>query len=258
LPIPARDQRKKDGNEGEKRDEKPSVQIHRLQIEEGIIEVRDRKTGGPPAHLQLKDLDLKMKEIQYPFASVHSPIELKGKLKGVVKEGSLHMKGWIDLKTLDMETSLQARELEVKTFEPYYRKRVSAEIQSGLADLGANIAVKQRTIDAPGALELSDLRIQEGGGTVLWMPAETLVPILKEKGNRIKVRFRVKGNIDDPQFNLRENLTTQIAISLAEALGVPIKVVGEEFLGGSLKGTQGFVEGLKSFGEMFKRKELKK
>ena len=258
LPIPPRNQRGKDRSEEEKRDEKPSVQIHRLQIEDGTVDVEDRKTGGPPAHVHLKDLDLEMEEIQYPFASIHSPIELKGRLKGVTKEGSFHMKGWIDLKTLDMETSFQSREIEVKTFEPYYRKRVSAEIQSGLADLGANIAVRQRTIDAPGTLELTDLRIQEGGGTVLWMPAKTLVSVLKDKGNRIKVRFRVKGNIDDPHFNLRENLATQIAISVAEALGVPIKVVGEEVLGGSLKGTEGFVEGLKSFGEMFKRKEQKR
>jgi len=203
LPIPPRNQRGKDRSEEEKRDEKPSVQIHRLQIEDGTVDVEDRKTGGPPAHLHLKDLELEIEEIQYPFASIHSPIELKGRLKGVTKEGSFHMKGWIDLKTLDMETSFQSREIEVKTFEPYYRKRVSAEIQSGLADLGANIAVRQRTIDAPGTLELTDLRIQEGGGTVLWMPAKTLVSVLKDKGNRIKVRFRVKGNIDDPQFNLR-------------------------------------------------------
>jgi len=258
LPIPARGQRGKEGGEDEKGHDELSVQIHRLQIEEGIIELRDRKTGGPPAHLLLKNLYLKMDEIRYPFTSAHSPLELKGRVKGVDQEGSLRMQGWIDLKTLDMETSLEVRELEVRTFEPYYRKRVSAEIESGLADLGTNITVRQRTIDAPGTLELTDLRIQEGSGMVLWIPARTLVSVLKNKGNRIKVRFRVKGNLDDPQFNLRENLATQIAVSLAEALGVPIKVVGEEVLGGTLKGTQGFVEGLKSFGEIFKKKEQKR
>jgi len=96
------------------------------------------------------------------------------------------MKGWIDVKTLDMETSIQAREIEVKTFEPYYRKRVSAEIQSGLAGLGANITVKQRNDRCPGNIGTDRSPIQEGEGTVLWMPAKTLVSVLKDKGNRIR------------------------------------------------------------------------
>ena len=80
--------------------------------------------GEPPAQIRLRDLDFEIKDIQYPLASLHSPIELKGKMKGKKQEGSIDAKGWIDLKTMDLETSLKIREIEVKTFEPYYRKRV--------------------------------------------------------------------------------------------------------------------------------------
>jgi len=45
----------------------PRFQIHRLQIKDGTVDVEDRKTGGPPAHVHLKDLDLEMEEIQYPL-----------------------------------------------------------------------------------------------------------------------------------------------------------------------------------------------
>jgi len=41
---------------------------------------------------------------------------------------------------------------------------------------------------------------------VLYVPAKSLIQILRNRGNRIKVRFRVKGNLDDPHFNLRETL----------------------------------------------------
>jgi hypothetical protein len=37
-------------------------------------------------------------------------------MKGKGHDGSIDMKGWIDTKTMDMETSLKIRAIEVKTF----------------------------------------------------------------------------------------------------------------------------------------------
>lgn len=101
--------------------------------------------------------------------------------------------------------------------------------------MDATVAVRKRMIDAPGQLELGDLHMKEGG-TVFWIPAKYLVSILKNKKNRIKVHFLVKGNIDDPQFSLQEAFLNRLAISLAEALGLPIKRVGETMFKGTGEG----------------------
>jgi hypothetical protein len=179
-------------------------------------------------------------------------------MKGKAQEGSIALKGWIDAKSMDMETSLGIRQVEIKTFEPYYRKRVTAEIESGTVDMDSRIAVKEKRIDAPGELDLINLHIKEGGGTVLWIPAETLVSLLEKKGHRIKTKFHVKGDVGNPQFNLQETFLTQVAISLAQALGMPVKVVGEEVLQGTLKGEKGLVDGLQSIEGLFKKKKEKK
>jgi len=234
------------------------VKIGRIRIEKGSIDFEDRKMGEPTAQIKLRELDLDLRDIQYPIISAHSPIELKTKMEGKTKEGDLYTKGWIDLKTLDMETSFKVREVEVKIFEPYYRKRVSAEIETGHINMDARIAVKKRMIDAPGQLELANLQIKEGGGTVLWVPAKHLTSILKDKGNRIKAQFHVKGNIDDPQFSLQETFLNRLGISLAEALGIPIKKVGETLFKGSGKGAEELSEGFKSIEELFKKKREKK
>jgi hypothetical protein len=244
--------------EEEKRRGKPiQVQIDRIRIQNGSIDFEDRKAGEPPAQIKLRELDFEIRDIQYPLASSHSPIELKGKMKGRQQEGNIYAKGWIDLKTMGMETSLKIREIEVKTFEPYYRKRVTAEIESGYMDMESKIAVKEKRIDAPGELDFINLHIKEGGGTIFRIPAETLVPLLEQKKYQIKVPFHVKGNLGDPQFNLQEAFLTRIAFSLAEALGLPIKSVGES-IGGTGKGTEGLVEGLESIEELFKKKKGKK
>jgi hypothetical protein len=244
-------------DEREKKEKEPvRIKIDRFRIKKGSADFEDGKVGGAPPQIRLRDLDLEIKNVQYPFLSTHSPIELKGKMKGREKDGSISIKGWMDLRTMDMETSFKVQEIEVKIFEPYYRKRVSAEIESGRVDLEAKIDVKQKMIDAPGQLELIDLRIKEGG-TVLWIPAKILISSLKDKGNRIQIRFHVKGNMDDPRFSLQETFLTRVAVSLAETLGIPIKVVGETILEGAGKGFGGIVEGLKSIEKMFKKKKEK-
>lgn len=246
-----RDDREEKGRE-------PFLRIDRVRIRKGSVDFEDKKVGGPPAQIKLRELDLEIKDIQYPIVSNRSPIELKGKVEGRMKEGNADLKGWIDLKTMDMETSFKVREIDLKIFEPYYQKRVSAEIDSGYIHMDTKITMKEKRIDAPGQLDLVNLHIKEGGGTVLWIPATALISLLKDKGNRIQIQFHVKGSLDDPKFSLQEAFLTRIAVSLAEALGVPIKIVGEEVLKGTIKGEKGLVEGLKTIEELLKKKKEKK
>jgi len=234
------------------------VQIDRIRIKKGSVDFEDGKVGSPPYRMKWSGLDFEMNDIRYPLASFHSPVELNGKMEGKTQEGSIALKGWIDAKTMDMETSLKIREIEIKTFEPYYRKRVTAEIESGILNMDTRIAVKERKLDAPGELGLINLRIKEGEGTVLWIPAKTLVSLLEKKGHQLKAKFRVKGNLDNPRFSLQESFLTQVAISLAQAMGIPIQVVGEEVLQGTLRGEKGLVEELRSLERLFKKKKEKK
>ena len=240
--------------EEKKRKESISIQIDRIRIEKGSIDFEDGKVGEPPAQIRLGEIEFEIRDLRYPLASSHSPIELKGKMKGKKQEGTISTKGWIDLRTMDLETSLEIRELEAETFKPYYRKKVSAEIDSGTIDLKSKITLKEKRIDVPGELNFIDLHIKEGGGTVFWIPAETLASLLEKKRNQVKVPFHVKGNLGDPQFNLQEAFLTRIAFSLAEALGLPVKSVGESISGDTGKGTEGW----RAIEELFKKKKEKK
>ena len=234
------------------------IRIDRIQVEKGSLDFEDMKFREPPANIQIKDLDLRIDDIQFPFISSHSPIQFKGKMNGKAKDGKIEIMGWIDIKTTDMAIFLDIQGIDVKFFEPYYQKRVSAEIESGTINMESRIAIKKRIIDAPGHLELFDLHIKEGDGTVLWIPAKTLVSLLKDKGNRIRAEFHVKGNLDNPHFNLQEKFFAQVAISLAEALGFPIKFVGEDITKDTGKGVEGLIEGVRSLEEIFKKRKEKK
>ncbi len=244
--------------EEKKRKEAFEIQFDRIRIQRGTIDFEDGKVGDPPSRMKWRDLDFEIKDLRYPLASLQSPVALNGKMEGKAQDGSIAIKGWIDAKTMDMETSLKIREMEIKTFEPYYRKRVTAEIESGTLGLDSRIAVKEKRFDAPVELDLMNVHIKEGEGTVLWIPAETVISLLEKKGHRIRAKFRLRGNVENPQANLPETLLTQVAISFAQGLGIPIQVIGERTLQGTLKGEKGLVEELKSMERLFKKKKDKK
>jgi hypothetical protein len=255
MRMPKEKEGKEISNGGEKKKGEPNpIQIDRVQIQKGVIDFEDRKVGEPSEHIRLRDIDFEIKNIQYPLPSLHSPFELKGKMKGKKQDGSIYTKGWIDLKTTDLEAILKIREIEVETFKPYYRKKVSAEIDSGTMDMESKITLKEKRIDAPGELDFINLHIKEEGGTVFWIPAETLASLLEKKRNQVKAPFHVKGNLGDPHFKLHEALLTRIAFSLIEALGLPVKISGENPPGDM----GGGIEGWNSMRELFKRKKEKK
>ncbi len=242
--------------EGRRDREAVPIVIDRIRVQGGTVDFEDGKFGSPPVKFELKELTLKVDDIRFPPGPLSSPFEMRGEMKGNGKAGEIEAKGQISLQTMDLETFLKVRGLEVKTFEPYYRKRVSAEIESGDLSLETKIAIRQRMIDAPGYLELTDFRIKEGG-TVFWVPSQTLVSLLERKDHQIKARFRVQGDLDDPKFDLQENFLMRVGIALAEALGIPITTVGETVLGGAGKGAQGLEEGLRTLGEIFKKEKKK-
>jgi len=244
--------------EDSKKKEAIHVQIDRIRIEKGLLNFEDQKVAAPPVQMKLRELNLEIKDIQYPLASLHSPIELRGKMNGQTQEGSIHLKGWIDAKTMSLETSLKMKEIEIKTFEPYYRKRVTAEIESGMMNMDSKIVLREKRIDAPGEMALIDFRVKKGGGAVFWIPAETLMSLLERKGNQVQAKFHVRGNMENPQFNLQETFLMQVGFSFAQALGFPVKVISEEDVQGASEGEKGLLEEIRSIKEQFKRAKEKK
>lgn len=244
---------KEERGDKEGRPQPISIYIENIKVENGRIQFEDEKKITPPAKIRFDGLNLSINNIHYPFASTNSPITLQTKIKGENMDGSLETKGWINIKSMDLEADLKVRNIEIKIFEPYYRSKISAEIEKGYMNMDTKISLKNRFIDAPGEMEIVDLKIHEGGA-IFYIPAKILISRLKDRENRIKFKFRVSGNMDDPRFNINESLLTRIGLSLAETLGLPIKIVGEKIIEGTGVSAEKFIEGIKKIEELLKRK----
>ena len=108
--------------------------------------------------------------------------------------------------------------------------------------------MKDHRLRAPGQLALSGLELDPATGTFgtfMGLPRDVVVGALKDQRGQIVVSFVLDGDLDDPTFSMNEALSTRVAVSIAESLGVS--------LGGLATGVGGLgVEGVEAVGEAAK------
>jgi hypothetical protein len=108
--------------------------------------------------------------------------------------------------------------------------------------------VRANRLKAPGTLTISDLELsqpKDAVATFMGLPRDAVVAYLKNKDNKIVLSFVLEGDIDDPRFTLNEALSTRVALSMAETLGLS--------LGGVAKGVGGLGQkGVEAAGEATK------
>ncbi|MCX8117244.1 MAG: DUF748 domain-containing protein [Desulfobacterota bacterium] len=192
-----------------------------IRIERGCLEIEDRGLGEVSQRILLYDVDADLRPTGYP--STRSSVELKGRGGIGGPGGEISIKGWIDLSTSEMDLAVTLREIELKCFEPYYRKRVSSEIDSGRLSGAIRIAVHGGMLDLNGGLELVGLKFRRKEGTFFYIPTKTLQDRLEAKGGRLALPFKLRADLKDPQLHLQTLLLWQIGLALAEALGFPVK-----------------------------------
>ncbi len=59
------------------------------------------------------------------------------------------------------------------------------------------------------------------------VPRSAVVNFLKNQNNKLAINFTIEGDLNNPQFTLREALATPLAAGLAELLGVSIRGLAE-------------------------------
>ncbi len=239
LQAPEEDRKEESNREVEQKGRKSfSVRIDHLRVEKGSLDFHDMTVDGSAGRIRLEELELTLNQIEYPPISSQSPVEFRAKMMGGLKTGKFIGNGWINFGASDLEVLFKTEGIEVKRFEPYYRKSVSAEIQSGEINMVAHVSIKGKFIDTPVTLELVDLSVGEKG-TIFYLPAETLLPRLKAQKNRLETHFRIKGDLNDPRFKLEEFFVTKVGLGLAEGLGLPVKRIEGNLFEGLEKGGKG-------------------
>jgi len=112
--------------------------------------------------------------------------------------------------------------VDLVALQPYLVKAPDTGVRKGTLDLDLQSDVSKGRLKAPGKLTISGLELapaKSAFGTFMGVPREAVVASLKNRDNKIAV---LEGDVNNPQFSLNETLTTRLASSMAESLGVSL------------------------------------
>ncbi len=239
----------------------PPITVGKIEVANGSVDYLDRKTPAKPVLIKLRSIDFVMEDVSMPFADTFSPYVLSASIPGDQGTGTLKAKGKVKIKTRDMDVGVKLRNLDITALKPYFQKQSPVDIREGFLDLDLNVKVASQKLQAPGTAVLRGLEFQSGtgmGARFMGVPASLVVAFLKNSNNAIPVSFVIEGDLNNPKFDIKEDLMRRISIATAEKLGVPIKGIPEAVTNIGAKGgkeMESTVKGLgESLGNIFKGK----
>jgi len=242
----------------------PAVIIGRITLQDGVVELFDATVARAPLKIRLEQIQATVRDVVVPALKGRSRFDLTGVVKGVQRDGRATVAGWAEIATKDSSVKTQLRSVDLVALQPYLIKADEMGVQKGTLDLDLESDVSKNRLKAPGKITISDLELapaKSAFGTFMGVPRGAVVAFLKNKGNKITVNFILEGDINNPHFSLNEALSTRVAFSLAETLGVSLGGVakgvgtlgrtGMEAAGQAAKGVGGALQRL--FGGSKKR-----
>jgi len=228
-----------------------AVTISTIDLKDGTVELYDATVSRTPLRTRIEQIDAVIRDVATP-ASGKTHFELAGIVKGIKRDGRMKLAGWVGPGAHDSSSRIVLAGVDMVALQPYLVKKNDVHVTQGSLDLNLDSEVRKKNLDGKGMVVLKDLEFAPSRGffdTFMGLPRTAVIGFLKDNHNAIAVDFTLKGNTDNPNFSLNENLSTRIATSMAGTLGVSIVNVAEGIGGLGRKGVEGagsVVEGISS------------
>jgi hypothetical protein len=238
--------RKNTVKESRPKDSRP-VEIKTLIVRGGMVDCED-KSMARPVVLRLEDVEIDVHNIVYPLANTWADYTVSSQLAGGRQKGSIHATGRTNFLSEETKLTMVTKNTDLLLLRPYVDKKGDVRIERGSINMNMDTSVIKNHIRAPGTMTIKDLQLSSSGGvsgTFLGVPRSMVLSFLKNNNNEISLDFVLEGDLNNPRFNIRENLATRLSVGLANKLGVSIIGVGEAVAGGSSKFIEGTTKTLK-------------
>ena len=202
------------------------VSVNTIELRNGTVEFFDASIRQPAHKLRLVKIDAKIGNLSLPGLGGRTSLAVDGIVKGVQRDGTLNLNGWLELVDKNSQLGTRLRGVDMVAFQPYLLKSTETGVRKGTLDLDLNAEVRKNIMHAPGSLTLSGLELEPGASpfeTFMGMPRSAILSTLKDKKDQINVQFALDGDLGDPKFSLNGSLLKQVGTTIAQSLGISIE-----------------------------------
>lgn len=129
---------------------------------------------------------------------------------------------------------LTVRGLDLTQFSPYALRAIAHPVSTGVLDADANLTVEGREVSASNLLRLIrfDLGRKQQVEGAMDAPVGLAVALLRDASGDIVLDIPIRGNLDDPQFQMGKVVFRAVMNLLLKAVTSPFALIGSVF-GGS-------------------------
>jgi uncharacterized protein involved in outer membrane biogenesis len=222
--LPGLLQKKPDAQKAEQKS--IGVAIGEIALNDGVLDFFDATIARPPLKLRLEKVQASVSDLLVPDLMGKTKFDLDATVKGVQRDGTLELSGWVNVPTQDSSIKTTLRGVDLVALQPYLIKTNETGVKRGSIDLDLNSKVSSGKLKAPGKLTIAQLQLAPAGGTFdtfMGVPRQAVVAALKDRDDKIGVDFVLDGDIHNPQFSLNESLSMKLTYGVAQALGLSVE-----------------------------------
>jgi outer membrane protein OmpA-like peptidoglycan-associated protein len=204
--------------------------VRRLRIENGTLQFADRSLANP-FEVTLRELSGSITSLGNA-AGEPARIRLAGRVQPY---GSARIRGSVDLdaptKLADVTASLQ--NLRLEAFNPYIAKFAGYRIESGRLSANLRYQLREGRLVGTNRLAFEQMRLGEKleARGLLDVPLELVVALLADSQGRIDLEIPVRGNLNDPQFDLGAIVARAFGNVLHKIVSAPFRALAALFGG---------------------------
>ena len=209
------------------------VTIEAIELHDGVIEIFDALIRKKPHRIRIDDIHAGVGPLSFPVLDTDTTLDFGGTVKGPHQNGLVAIDGKIRFSDLESEITTSLQGVDLVAFEPYLLQSTETGVKRGTLDLHIRSKVTKRVLTAPGTMTLSHLELT--GSTFMGLPRQAVLAAMKNRDDKITIRFDLGGPIDDPKFSLRENFAMRVTAAVAEGLGISVRGLANTLGGATQK-----------------------
>jgi hypothetical protein len=218
LPTLAERARKKKREGAERR----GVTVHTAALSNSVIEVFDSTLGGSQK-VRMESVKGTISDILVPELDTRTRVDLAGAVRGGAQNGTLSIKGWVEIAKKNAELATHARHVDLALFEPYLVTKLKSGVDRGTFTLDLKSSVRNNVVNASGTLTVSSLKLKAAENPIealAGLPRRAALSSMENPQGDISVPFTLAGNLDDPKFSLAGEASLKTGVAVAKAFGM--------------------------------------
>lgn len=204
----------------------PKLALGKLRVADGRVDFRDR-TLAEPVSLRLDGLDLTLEKLDTARPERESPFTATARLGVAQLTAEGRTRPFAATPTGTVTATVRA--LELPPLSSYVAEAVGVHVQTGQLDAEVAVAARQGKLDGTLHLVLSQLFIAPPDpdapiAKAADMPVETVLDLLRDSENRIRLSIPVAGDLANPDFDVSDAVGQAVGGALQTAMFTTLKV----------------------------------